>query len=136
MRHSVTIPREVRTSMRHTKVKTTRRKRPAPLVSAKAIAPPPPEGPQELPLDLFLEDDELEAPLEETVETDAGWDSMDAHGEEVDDLMPDAPTLQDLREGESDLEDENTISGVDNPVLLYLQEAGTVPLLKPEDEVR
>jgi hypothetical protein len=61
---------------------------------------------------------------------------MDVPGEDIDDLMPDTPTLQDLREGEGDLEDENTASGMDNPVLLYLQEAGTVPLLKPEDEVR
>jgi RNA polymerase primary sigma factor len=61
---------------------------------------------------------------------------MDVPGEDIDDLMPDTPTLQGLREGEGDLEDENTASGMDNPVLLYLQEAGTVPLLKPEDEVR
>jgi RNA polymerase primary sigma factor len=122
--------------MRYSKAKATRRKRPAPRLSAQAVAPPPPEEPQELPLDLFLEDDELGTPLEETVETDAQWDGMDVQGEEIDDLLPDTPTLQDLREGESDLEDENTASGVDNPVLLYLQEAGTVPLLKPEDEVR
>jgi RNA polymerase sigma factor (sigma-70 family) len=122
--------------MRHSKAKATRRKRLAPRLSAKAVAPPPSEEPQELPLDLFLEDDELGAPLEEAVETDAGWDSMDVQGEEIDDLIPDAPTLQELPDGESDLEDENTVSGVDNPVLLYLQEAGTVPLLKPEDEVR
>jgi RNA polymerase sigma factor (sigma-70 family) len=122
--------------MRHSKAKATRRKRLAPRLSAKAVAPPPSDEPQELPLDLFLEDDELGAPLEEAVETDAGWDSMEVQGEEIDDLIPDAPTLQELRDGESDLEDENTVSGVDNPVLLYLQEAGTVPLLKPEDEVR
>ncbi len=122
--------------MRHSKAKVTRRKRPAPRLSAQAVAPLPPEEPQELPLDLFLEDDELGTPLEESVETETRWESMDVPGEEIDDLLPDTPTLQDLRDGESDLEDENTVSGVDNPVLLYLQEAGTVPLLKPEDEVR
>ena len=122
--------------MRHSKDKATRRKRLAPRLSAKAAAPPPPEEPQELPLDLFLDDDDLGTPLEEAVETEAQWDNIDVQEEDSDDLMPDAPTLQDLREGEGDLEDENTASGMDNPVLLYLQEAGTVPLLKPEDEVR
>jgi hypothetical protein len=61
---------------------------------------------------------------------------MDVSGEEIDDLLPETPGLQELREGDGDLEDENIVSGVENPVLLYLQEAGTVPLLKPEDEVR
>jgi Sigma-70 factor, region 1.2 len=122
--------------MRQSKTKVTRRKRLAPRLSAKAVAPPPPEEPRELPLDLFLEDDDLGAPLDEAVEPDTRWDNMDVPGEEIDDLIADAPTLQDLREGEGDLEEENTASGVDNPVLLYLQEAGTVPLLKPEDEVR
>jgi RNA polymerase primary sigma factor len=89
-----------------------------------------------LPLDLFLEDDELAVPLDESAESNARWDGMDGRGDEIDDLMPDAPTFQDLREAEGEIEDENTVSGVDNPVLLYLQEAGTVPLLKPEDEVR
>ena len=122
--------------MRQSKPKVTRRKRLAPRLNAKAVAPPPPEEPQELPLDLFLEDDDLGAPIDEAVETDTQWENLDVPGEEIDDLMPDTPALQELREGEGDLEDENTASGVDNPVLLYLQEAGTVPLLKPEDEVR
>jgi RNA polymerase primary sigma factor len=122
--------------MKHSKAKATRRKRLSPRFSAKTVAPPPAEETRELPLDLFLEDDELTPPLDDAVETDAGWDSMGVQREEIDELMPEAPTFQELREGEGDLEDENTVSGVDNPVLLYLQEAGTVPLLKPEDEVR
>jgi RNA polymerase primary sigma factor len=136
MRRDVTITMEVRTSMRQSKNKVTRRKRLAPRLNAQAVAPPPPEEPQELPLDLFLEDDDLGTPLDEAVEADAQWDNLDVPAEDVDDLMPDTPALQELREGEGDLEDENAASGVDNPVLLYLQEAGTVPLLKPEDEVR
>src|ERR1700739_4200911 len=99
MRHDMTIKREVRTSMRQSKTKVTRRKRLAPRLTAKSVAPPPPEEPQELPLDLFLEDDDLGAPLDEAVETDPGWDNMEVAGEEIDDLMPDAPALQDLREG-------------------------------------
>jgi RNA polymerase sigma factor (sigma-70 family) len=122
--------------MRQSKTQVTRRKRLAPHLSAKAVAPPPPEEPQELPLDLFLEEEDLGAHLDETGETDTQWANLEVQGEEIDDLLPDASTLQDLPEGEGDLEDENTASGVDNPVLLYLQEAGTVPLLKPEDEVR
>jgi RNA polymerase sigma factor (sigma-70 family) len=136
MWNDMTLEREVSTPMRQSKTKVTRRKRLAPRLNAKAVAPPPVQEPQELPLDLFLEDDDLGAPLEEAVETDTRWDTMDVPGEEIDDLMPDTPALQELREGDGDLEDENTASGVDNPVLLYLQEAGTVPLLKPEDEVR
>jgi RNA polymerase sigma factor (sigma-70 family) len=130
------IQREVRIPMRHSKAKEKRRNHLTPRLTAKAVAPQPPEESQELPLDLFMEDDELGAPLDETVEADARWGNMDVPGEEIDDLMPDTPTLQELREADGDLEDENTASGVDNPVLLYLQEAGTVPLLKPEDEVR
>jgi RNA polymerase primary sigma factor len=61
---------------------------------------------------------------------------MEVQSEEIDELIPDATTLQELREEEGELEDESGVSGVDNPVLLYLQEAGTVPLLKPDDEVR
>lgn len=122
--------------MRHSKAKATRRKRMAPRLSVKAVAPPPAEEPQEMPLDLFLEEDELGTPLDEAVETEARWSSMEVQGEEIDDLMSDTATLHELREGEGDVDDESTVSGVDNPVLLYLQEAGTVPLLKPEDEVR
>ena len=122
--------------MRQSMTKVTRRKRLAPQRNAKAVAPPPLQEPQELPLDLFLEDDDLAAPFDEAAETDTPWANLDVPGEEIDDLMPDAPALQELREAEADLEDENTASGMDNPVLLYLQEAGTVPLLKPEDEVR
>ncbi|HSF30208.1 MAG TPA: sigma-70 family RNA polymerase sigma factor [Candidatus Tectomicrobia bacterium] len=122
--------------MKHRKAKETRQKRLSPRFSAKAVAPPSAEERRELPLELFLEDDELSPPLDDAVETDAQWNGIGVNGEEIDELMPDAPPFQEFREGEGDLEDENTASGVDNPVLLYLQEAGTVPLLKPEDEVR
>jgi RNA polymerase sigma factor (sigma-70 family) len=130
------LQKEVRMPMKHSKANVKRRNHLTPRLTTKAIASMPPEETQELPLDIFLEDDELGTPLDDTVATDAQWDNMDAPGEEIDDLMPDAPTLQELPEGDGDLEDENAASGVDNPVLLYLQEAGTVPLLKPEDEVR
>src|SRR5262245_7423097 len=132
----MTIEMEVRTSMRHSKPKATRRKRPAPGISTEGVTEAPLEEPQVLPLDLFLEDEELGTPLDEAVEADAGWDDIDGQNEEIDGLMPDATTLPEFREGEGDPEDESNVSGVDNPVLLYLQEAGTVPLLKPEDEVR
>jgi RNA polymerase sigma factor (sigma-70 family) len=122
--------------MRQSRTKVTRRKRLASRLDAKTVAPPPPEEPQELPLELFLDDEDLGTPLDDAGEPDAQWDNLDVPAEDLDDIMPDAPALQELREGDSDLEDENAVSGVDNPVLLYLQEAGTVPLLKPEDEVR
>jgi RNA polymerase sigma factor (sigma-70 family) len=124
--------------MRQSKTKVTRRKRLAPRLNATSVAPPPPEEPQELPLDLFLEDDDLGASLDEPVAPDTHWDNLDgpAEEQEIEDLISDTPAMQELRDSESDLEDENTASGVENPVLLYLQEAGTVPLLKPEDEVR
>jgi RNA polymerase sigma factor (sigma-70 family) len=100
------------------------------------VAPPSLEEPQELPLDLFLEDEDLTAPLDVAVDPDTQWDSLEVSGAEIDDLMPDTPALHELRDAEAEIEDESAASGMDNPVLLYLQEAGTVPLLKPEDEVR
>src|SRR5262245_17701756 len=136
MWNDMTREREVRAPMRQSKTKVARRKRLAPRINAQAVAPPLVQEPQELPLDLFLEDDDLGTSLDEAVETDSRWDTLDVPEEEIDDPISDAPALQDLQEGDGDLEDEHTGSGMDNPVLLYLQEAGTVPLLKPEDEVR
>jgi RNA polymerase sigma factor (sigma-70 family) len=136
MQEAMTIAREVRTPMKQSRTKVSRRKRLAPRLDAKTVAPPPVEEVQELPLDLFLEDDDLTAPIDEAVDTDTQWANLEVPGEEIDDLMPEPPGLQVLGEAEGDLEDESTASGMDNPVLLYLQEAGTVPLLKPEDEVR
>jgi RNA polymerase primary sigma factor len=121
--------------MKHSKAKATRRKHLAPRQTAKAVAPPPDEA-QELPLDLLLEEEDLEAPLDEAIEPDPQWTGVELEGEEIDALIGAEPTLHELREGEPEAEDEGGVSGADNPVLLYLQEAGTVPLLKPEDEVR
>jgi RNA polymerase sigma factor (sigma-70 family) len=124
--------------MRNSKAKATQQKRMTPRLTAQAVVQQPPEESQELPLDLFLEED-LGTPLDETVEPDAQWDPMDIQGEEMDNLLGDPPVLHDLPDGEHEereIEDEAASSSVDNPVLLYLQEAGTVPLLKPEDEVR
>lgn len=120
--------------MRNSKAKAIRRKRAIPRQTAKTVAPPPDET-EELPIDLYLEE-ELGAPQDETVEPAPQWTGLDLDGDEIDDLMATEPTLHELNEGEQDTEDEGAVSGADNPVLLYLQEAGTVPLLKPEDEVR
>jgi len=122
--------------MRHTKTKATRQKRMTPHLTAQAVVPQPSEEAQELPLDLFMEEEDLGTPLDEAVETDAQWDDMDVQGEEMEDLLGNPPALHDLPDGERESDDEAASSGMDNPVLLYLQEAGTVPLLKPEDEVR
>jgi len=65
--------------MRNSKAKATRRKRVAPRLSAKAIAPQPTQEAQELPLELFLEDDELSAPLDEAVGATPQWNGMDIH---------------------------------------------------------
>jgi RNA polymerase primary sigma factor len=126
----------VRTYMRPTKVRATRRKHLATRLRAKAVAPPASKETSELRLELFLDDDELEAPLDEAVEAEPHWEHLDVQGEETDDLMADSSAFQEVSDPESELEEENAVSGVDNPVLLYLQEAGTIPLLKPEDEVR
>ena len=121
--------------MRNSKVKATRRKRAIPRQTTKAVAPPPDEA-QELPLDLYLEEEELGVPTDEAIKPAPQWTGLDLDVDEIDDLMATEPTLHELREGEQEAEEEGTVSGADNPVLLYLQEAGTVPLLKPEDEVR
>jgi RNA polymerase sigma factor (sigma-70 family) len=122
--------------MRNSKAKATQQKRMTPRLTAKVVVSEPSEETRELPLDLLLEEEDLGTPLDETVETDAQWDHMDVQGEEMEDLLGDPPALHDLPDGEREIEDEAASSGMDNPVLLYLQEAGTVPLLKPEDEVR
>ena len=122
--------------MRNSKAKATRRKHVTPRQTAKAVAPPPPDETQELPLELFLEEEDLGASVDETIAPDPQWTSMDLDGGEIDELISAEPTLHELPEGEQDAEEEETVSGADNPVLLYLQEAGTVPLLRPEDEVR
>jgi RNA polymerase primary sigma factor len=131
--------KEARTFMKNSKAKATRRKHVTPRQTAKAVALPPPDEGQKLPLDdLFLEEEDLGPSLDEPIEPDPQWTGMgDIDGEEVDELIStDEPTLHELHDGEHDTEEEGAVSGADNPVLLYLQEAGTVPLLKPEDEVR
>jgi RNA polymerase primary sigma factor len=122
--------------MKNSKTKATRRGRVASRLTAKAVAPQIAKAtePQELGLDLFLEDEELSSTVDETVEAEPQWNSLDLEGEEIETLI--SEDLPELPETDHEVEDEETVSGADNPVLLYLQEAGTVPLLKPEDEVR
>jgi RNA polymerase primary sigma factor len=122
--------------MRNSKAKALRRKHVTPRQTAKAVVPPPPDEAQELPLELFLEEEDLGASVDEPVVSDPQWVGIDYDGEEIDELPSSEPALQDLQDGEPDAEEEGAVNGADNPVLLYLQEAGTVPLLKPEDEVR
>src|SRR6266536_50503 len=81
--------KRVRRSMRNSKAQATRRTHVAPRLTAKAIVPQPTEEAQELPLELFLEDDELGAPLDEAVGSTPEWTGMDIQEDGIEDLMSD-----------------------------------------------
>ena len=119
--------------MNHRKAKVARQQRTPHRLAVKTVGEPQPEEGQELPDELFLDEDDVDTPLVgDAVAPDQQWDSLNLHPEAVAELIVDVPAVQEL--GES--EEEEATTGIDNPVLLYLQEAGTVPLLKPADEVR
>ncbi|MBI3328928.1 MAG: sigma-70 family RNA polymerase sigma factor [Nitrospinae bacterium] len=80
----------------------------------------------------FLDADEVIAPLDEAVDTDLHWNSFTLESEATEEILAVEPVLGEAAEAD----EEGVVAGVDNPVLLYLQEAGTVPLLRAEDEVR
>jgi RNA polymerase primary sigma factor len=118
--------------MSHRKAKATRQKRTAPRLTVKTVGEDRPDEEQELPDELFLDEDDVAPQLTDAVVADSPWESLPIQGDAVAELMPDEPVAQE----QAEIEEEETVPGIDNPVLLYLQEAGTVPLLKPADEVR
>src|SRR5919198_2492293 len=87
----------------------------------------------------FFEDDEaIELPPEDVLEIEPNWQPLDTPNEATEEFAPEAPELDELTETGAGLleaaEGEDTTA--ENLVLLYLQEAGAIPLLTPADEVR
>lgn len=121
-----------RISMSHRKTKVTQRKRTAPRMMAKTIVIQQAEETEVMSDEPFLDADEAVTPLDEAVGADLRWDSFNVDGEPTEELLNVEPVLGDPPE----VEEEGVVASVDNPVLLYLQEAGTVPLLTAEGEVR
>ena len=121
---------------------TTRRPRNATGPRPDAATRQPPEETQPGPEDLLQETDVLEASPDELMTAEL-WDGLDfpdtvrrtagrddAHLQEL-------STPDDLASAKSsELEAEEETTGVVDLVLIYLQEAGTIPLLTPADEVR
>ncbi len=119
--------------MRHRKAKPTLRKGAGVRLTVKAAVTHESEESRELPEELFL-DEEAAPPLDETLPADPHWDNLDLQADAIEEFMSDSDAAAPRELAE--VEEEEVVASKDNPVLLYLQEAGTVPLLKPEDEVR
>jgi len=90
------------------------------------------EESQELPDELPIEEVDEGASLRPGMDAELQWDTFNFDSIEPEEVLADEPIVDEPAEAE----EEAVAAAVDNPVLLYLQEAGTVPLLKPEDEVR
>lgn len=121
---------------------TTRQRRPAAHRRAITRAEQATEEPHP-PAETFLQDaDLLEATPDEAV-TGEVWEGLDLPGtvrrtmvgEETESGEPSESAVI-LEPEVSELEPEEEAGIVDDPVLLYLQEAGTIPLLTPADEAR
>jgi RNA polymerase sigma factor (sigma-70 family) len=102
--------------MSQRKAMPLRRQRPAPHLPVSTVEPYPAEELPGLPDTLFPEEED---------EADVFLHLMDET------LAPGASLPPEVAEME-----EADAAGLDNPVILYLQEAATVPLLTHEDEVR
>jgi RNA polymerase primary sigma factor len=87
---------------------------------------------------LFEDDEAIELPPEDVLEIEPNWQPLDTPNEATEEFAPEAPELDELTEtGAGLLEDaEGEETAAENLVLLYLQEAGAIPLLMPADEVR
>ena len=87
----------------------------------------------------FFEDDEaIELPPEDVLEIEPNWQPLDTPNEATEEFAPEAPELDELTETGAGLLEaaEGEDTAAENLVLLYLQEAGAIPLLMPADEVR
>jgi RNA polymerase sigma factor (sigma-70 family) len=121
---------------------TTRRLRDATDLRPNAAARHPNDEPQPSPEDLLQEADLLEAAPDQALTAEL-WHGLDLPGRARRTLTSEEAERQDLNESDdvveaksSELEAEEETTGVVDLVLLYLQEAGTIPLLTPADEAR
>jgi RNA polymerase sigma factor (sigma-70 family) len=87
---------------------------------------------QQLPAEPSLDEDVVDAGLGQEVGLDPQWQSVDVPEQAAEALVTEAPSLL----APTAVEDDEGTPGTETLVLLYLQEAGTVPLLTAADEVR
>jgi RNA polymerase sigma factor (sigma-70 family) len=100
--------------------------------SSKTVAARQAEGPPQLSDVPFLDEDGVDVGLGEEVGLDPPWQSADVPEKVMEVLVTEAPSRL---EPTAVVDDEGT-PGTERLILLYLQEAGTVPLLTAADEVR
>jgi len=81
---------------------------------------------------LFLGRDDSETEPSKAVVHSASWEDVNRQSSDVAEPMSDRPALPE----QSEALDEKVVAGADTLVRLYLEEAGTVPLLKPAGQVR
>jgi Sigma-70 factor, region 1.2 len=86
----------------------------------------------QLPAEPSLDEDVLDAGLGEEVGLDPPWQRADVPEQAAEALVTEAPSLL----APIAVEDDEGTPGTEALVLLYLPEAGTVPLLTAADEVR
>jgi RNA polymerase sigma factor (sigma-70 family) len=129
-------------SMKQRIATTTRRSRNATAQRSKTTADQPTKGIRSSTGELLYKADVLEA-APDGLMTEELWGGLDSSGPEHRALAreageaPDLNVPEDLLEAKSaDLEAEEETTRVVDPVLIYLQEAGTIPLLTAADEVR
>src|SRR5215813_837322 len=120
--------------MRQRTANMTSRPGAAPRRSTTAVAGKRSPAPERLPDELFREEDLLDASPIGLVDTELQQDNFDLPEEAAEELGSEASELRERSVIEHDLieaeEDEQATEG-ENLVLLYLQEAGSVPLLTP-----
>jgi RNA polymerase sigma factor (sigma-70 family) len=109
-----------------------RRQRAAARRSIKTVAARQAGGLQQLPDEPVPDEDVVEASLGEEVALEPQWQSTDLPEKAVEALVTEESSLLDPTKAK---DDEGT-PGTETLILLYLQEAGAVPLLTAADEVR
>jgi len=125
--------------MRQRNSQTNRQPRAAPLLSGNVAAVLHPNETEDLPDGLFPDEEGLEPSLPEESGVELPWEHIDLPTEDLDDVVSEEPTLEDPPAAEPQLtppDEPEEVSRVENPVLRYLQEAGTVPLLTFAEEIR
>jgi RNA polymerase sigma factor (sigma-70 family) len=118
--------------------KTGSQPRAAPRQRAAAVAVKQPPALQSLSGELFREEDPLDASPIALSDGEPQWDGFDFPDEVTEEFWSEESELREIPVPEHNLratEEDEQATEATNPVMLYLQEAGRVPLLTPADEV-
>jgi RNA polymerase sigma factor (sigma-70 family) len=110
----------------------------APRRSTTAVAGKRPPAPERLSDERFREEDLLDASPIGLDDAELQWDNVDLPEEAAEELGSEASELREGPVPEHDLveaEEDEDATEAENLILRYLQEAGSVPLLTPAEEV-